>query len=366
MRHIPRTGMTAPSANPTPARIRPTEAAEAASLSKFLIEGFQLPPGGRGGLTAEMLAWKYFAARGHATGARSFVIEEGERWMGHIGVTTTDFVLPADPEWQVSAVHPVDWLATQTGGMAGTMLMLKAFGQARVQYSTGSTEAGNRILRGCGFTEIAPLPNYYKFLRPTRWSVWNFIHGRQKFPRSVAMYLVDMARAQVHPGRGRKQPVIQARRVERFAETVTQVFRAAPADWICTSRRPELLNYLLAAPENRYAGWLLEQGTTTVGFALTSVNDREGVKLGTIADCFLPTTAPELWRGAIHAVTAALAAQECDIVRASGTAAWLQTALRANGFFRRGQGGFFLRDPQKLIPRDRRFHVTLLDGDLAN
>jgi hypothetical protein len=312
-----------------------------------------------------MLRWKYFTPRGSNAGPRSFVALEEGRLAAHIGVTTTEFVSPSDPGLCVSAVHPVDWLSTQSGGMLGTMLMLKAFSQGRVQYSTGSTEVGNRILRGCGFEEIVPLPNFYKFFHPVKRETWNLIHGKQGFPRNIVMFALDMARQQIHPGVIKQSGRLTLRGVKNFPEEIKSPFQSGSSNLICTSRDPALLNYLLKAPGGRFSGWLIHSHNACAGFALTSITHRDGLRMGNIVDCFLRGHDPAEWRATMRLLTEQLQQDGCDVARAICSAPWMQAALRETGYFPRGRGGFFLRDPQKLISRDRSFHITLLDGDLA-
>ncbi len=45
---------------------------------------------------------------------------------------------------------------------------------------------------------------------------------------------------------------------------------------------------------------------------------------------------------------------------------FLAGALKGNGFLYRGRTPFYLRDPQHLVPRDRLFHLTHLEADLAH
>ena len=146
--------MTPEQPSPAPAQILATEESQAAELSQFLIEGFQLPEAARSALLPDALRWRYFEPRGTWPGPRSLIVRDAGRFTAHIGVITTAFVQPGQPAFNVSAVHPVDWLSTKQGGMLGTLLMLKAFGRADVQYSLGSTASGQRILQGCGFTRV--------------------------------------------------------------------------------------------------------------------------------------------------------------------------------------------------------------------
>ncbi len=344
--------------------IIPTEANRVDELSSLLCSGFSL--GSRSeSYTPEMLRWRYFRARQAAEGNRSFVAEESGRFVAHIGLATTAFVSPGDARFCVSAVHPVDWLSTQTGGMLGTMLMFKALSQGSIQYSTGSTAGGNRILRSCGFEEVGPIPNWFYFFNPMKPAVLRFIHLKQRFPKNIVMFAVDMLRSALHAKHDADTSEIELERVSAFSNEVTRVFFDAPADWICTSREPSLLNYFLNVPNGSVSGWMIRARGRSIGFALTSVAEVNGVRMGNIVDCVLSTHNVPQWRAALERLKQKLRGDGCDIARCMGMLASLQVALREAGFFRRGSNKLFLRDPKKLLPRNRPFHITYLDGDLV-
>jgi len=370
-----RHAMTPAQPSQAPAQILSTEESQIAELSQFLIDGFQLPEAGRSALTPDALRWRYFEPRGTWPGPRSLVVREGSQFTAHIGVIPTAFVQPGQPAFNVSAVHPVDWLSTKQGGMLGTLLMLKAFGRADVQYSLGSTASGQRILHGCGFTNVCEVPTYYRFFKPTKRAVWNFIHGKQGFPRSLAMFGLDMARSVLGQFGRPNTSNLTLRPVKEFTAEVETLFHSRTQDVICSSRSAGLLNYLLRHPGEKFEGWMLECAGKNIGFVLTNIIERDGLRQGKIADCFLVTDGfsrgPEiavssvLWCEAIHLLTEHLHRADCDLIRTACNAPLFQHALRANGFFPRGRASFFLRDTRNLLPKDKPFHLTLLEGDMS-
>ncbi|MEY4386310.1 MAG: hypothetical protein RLY20_1593 [Verrucomicrobiota bacterium] len=355
--------MTPATANPNPAQILATEEARVPELSQFLIDGFQLPASGRSALMPASLRWRYFEPRG--TGPRSLVVREGNRFTAHIGVIPTSFVQPGNPTFNIPAVHPVDWLSTKQGGMLGTLLMLKAFGRADVQYSLGSTASGERILLGCGFTKVCAAPVYYHFFRPAKAAVWNFIHGPQGFPRNIAMFGLDWSRSVTGRWLAPRSANIQLRSVAAFTTEVESIFHSRPQNIIYSSRSAALLNYLLQHPDKRFHGWMIEMDGRNIGFALTHIVERDGLLQGKIADCFLASDEPAVWNQTVRLLTTHLRDSGCDLARTVGNAPHLQRALRASGFFPRGKATFFLRDTRNLLPKDRPFHLSLIEGDMS-
>jgi len=352
---------------PPPAFVQtgPAKENQLSAMSRLLCEGFQIPADRRLNFTAEALRWKYFEPRGPWPGPRSFVAHGDNRLLAHVGVTTTEFVCPNDPHFAVSAVHPVDWLSGQRGGMLGTLLLLKALSCADAQYSLGSVQIGQSVLATFGFKALCDVAMFYKFFHPTRRAVWNLMHGRLKFPKNFAMFAVDMMRSVCHPRLGKDSPIVNLQSVPRFSNEISEVFRACRDQFICTARSPELLNYFLRSPGGKVTGWLLSRDGRLTGFALTCIVERDGIRVGSIMDCFLIETDVALWSSSIQTLTRQLMMAGCDVARAMCSAPWMRRALKTNGYFRRGGGTFLLRDPRKLVPTDRTFHLTLIEGDIG-
>ncbi len=344
--------------------VLPTSADQLELLSNFLCEGLQISKENAASFTADALGWKYFKPRDTRSGPRSFIVQEARNISAHVGVITTAFVSPGNPGFVVNSVYPVDWVSARTGGVLGAMLMFKAFGVAEVQYSLGSTETGQKVLAGCGFREIAEVPIFYRFFKPLKRSVWGLIHGRQKFPKNAAMFAIDMGRSVLRRRKRSRLPV-ELRRVERFGNEISDLFYSCPGHFICTSRSPELLNYYLSNPSGIFTGWLIERQGRLLGFALTSILNRGAIRMGNVVDVFLAENDAALWQSAVERLSGELKAAGSDVARAMCSARWMQCAMRDNGYFQRGRGTFFLRDPKKLVPLDQPFHLTLIDGDSA-
>ena len=331
-------------------------------LSPFLCEGFQMSENRRQYFTTEMLHWKYFECRGPWDGPRSFIIHADGQISAHIGVTTTEFVSPVDPALAVTAVHPVDWLSNQQGGMLGAMLMLQAFGRGTVQYSLGSTEIGQKVLIGAGFKAVCTVPVFHRVFRPMSFPVWRLIHGKHHIPKQAALLAIDLSRSMF---RSQAHRNFKLEPVHQFTDEISDLFRKSRQHFVCTSRTPELLNYFLHAPGGKVNGWLCRDEKRLVGFALTSIGERDGIRVGKIVDCFLAETERNVWQSAIQVLAITLGGAGCDVVQTMASVPWFQQALAASGFFPRGRGTFFLRDPGNAVPLTQPFHLTLLDGDQA-
>jgi hypothetical protein len=347
------------------AEIAPLEEAWLPELSQFLCDGFQIPANEHIFFSPETLRWKYFTHRHREPGARSFVARDGGRIVAHVGITTTDFYPAGREAGPVSAVHMVDWRSNLSGGMLGTLLMLKAFSRGEVQYSLGTTEAGRRVALSGGFKDLGPVLMFYKVFHPAKRAVWRFLHGRETSVRTATLLAVDLAQCLFRRGSGAAAAAVSLRRVERFGEEVTQLFARRDTAFNWTARSPELLNYFLAFPPGGMSGWLIEAGGKPVGFALLSVVDRAGIRRGHIMDCFVASEDPNLWHAALARLTAQLKSYNCDVARCLGTTSGIQQALGRNGFLRRGRGVLYLRDTGKRLRPDQPFFLTDLEADMA-
>lgn len=332
-------------------------------LSRFLREGFQIPDPDAAAFSPGSLRWKYLEPRHRWPGPRSFVARQNGRITAHAGITTTEFVAPSDLSLAVSAVHPVDWLSGAPGGVLGTMVALRAMSQGEVQYSLGSTEIGQKVLLGCGFKEIQPARFACKVFRLQKPAVWRFLHGPHRTAKQAALLGTDLLQSLLARFRTAGAESVTIRSVRQFGEEAAGIFRGCKLSLTCTSRAPELLNYFLRFPQGTVTGWLIERAGALAGFALLSVIERRGVRLGNIVECFLADDDPEVWRAAVARLTAQLQSQHCDLVRCLGTVPWLRAALKRNRFFFRGRCSLFLRDPRARVPLHRSFLLSDLDAD---
>jgi hypothetical protein len=177
------------------------------------------------------------------------------------------------------------------------------------------------------------------------------------------MYGLDMFRSVFRPDLLTVASELNLEPVQAFSEEISQLFGRAQQQFVCTSRSPELLNYLLRFPGGNVRGWVCKSAGRLVGFALTSVGERDGIRMGKILDCWLAESDAAVWKSAIQALTQKLREAGCDVAHTMGSAPWFLRALRASGYFRRGRGTFFLRDLRNSVPLNLPFHLTLIEAD---
>jgi hypothetical protein len=343
--------------------IVPLEESALEELSSFLVKGFQISPADTHMVSPQVLRWKHLQPRHKWSGPRSFIARDRGGIVAHIAVTPTELLYPGRRNDPIAANYPIEWLADHSAPMMGTMMMLHVFGLPGVQYSFGSTAVGRPVLLRLGFRAVNESGVYYQVTSWHKPVVWSFLHGTPKAPKRAAMLAVDLPRAIVRPRPGARVQNLTLRRVQQFQYDPAEEKQVRDSNVIFSSRAPGLLNYLLSFPGPHMTGWQIEVDGVPVGHGLLNIVERGGVRRGLVVDCFLYSRERELWTGALWALSRQLRAEGCDLVRCCGAAPWLCTALRRNGFFRRGRQPLFIRDALKQLPGEGEFYMTDIEGE---
>jgi hypothetical protein len=258
-----------------------------------------------------------------------------------------------------------DWLNEGLVGGLGAMLLFKACSLAPVQYVFGCSQSARKVFLAAGFKEIRKVPCFHKVHTPWKDAVWRELHGPIRV-RSVALFGIDLVQAARGWVRSRTPAGgLVARRVERFGDEPARVVRKFDRVITMTTRDARLLNHLLQHPTGCLSGWLLEQGGRLRGFAVLSMLDEGVLRMGRVAELFLDSTDPALWRWALAALEDRLSCHRPHLISAYGSTPWMHQALRARGFFRRGSTSFYLRDTENRIDCRVPVHLTHLEADLA-
>ena len=153
--------------------------------------------------------------------------------------------------------------------------------------------------------------------------------------------------------------------VPSFDSEIETVVGSAPAPLIFTSRSLDLLNYYLRYPGGSLSGWKVYDAQRLRGFALLTVRHHGGICCGKIVDCFLDSREPSLWQAAFSALTQQLREQAADYVTVYATTSWVRRAIELNGFYFWQETEVVLRDPQRRMPREVPFMLTMLEADHA-
>ena len=328
-------------------------------LRDFLITGFQQTPDAEFAQES-VLAWKYFDSIGVNAHSRSYVGILNGRIVACIGVCPTWFVLGHQRQ-MLSASHGIDWLATKSGVSAGLMVYQRSEEDSDVQFAIGGTQQAIAIKKKLGYKFPMQVPTFCRILRP----IYRLRRPRQDaLWKAVLKVARDYSRQLLYFRRSPKNH-LKLRQVSAFGDEIARITSACKMPDVHTLRTPELLNHYLRYPKKNISGWLLMEGNQMRGFALLSIVQHQGIRMGRIADCFMDCLDHDLWHSAIYSLTNQLNADKADMVVCYGTTQWMAAALKNGGFYRQKLSPLSLRDPKNLVPNNASFYLTHLEADHA-
>jgi hypothetical protein len=343
-------------------QIQPTTVSDLPELGRFLIMGFGVPPDASH-FTEVALRWKYFEPFGIEFGPRSYVARAGGQIVGHIGIAPREFVIHTGtgPSTMVPTLHFIDLLGSQGHPTAGLLLMKRGFQGTAVQFALGGTPDWRRMAKLTGYECRSEFPVLFAILRPLYRRRVAGLGGVMRLPRLGW----DLMRSMAHNGSAPRRP-LTLRRVDRFGTEVDTMAGDGPTPLARTTRSSELLNYYLRYPGGPMSGWVFNDGSRNVGFAVLNIMSERDIRQGKIVECFLGTTDEDLWHAAITELRRELKRQGADTASCYASTTWQERASRRAGFMPLQQPQpFFLRDPQSRLPRDIPFHLTPLEADHA-
>jgi hypothetical protein len=344
-------------------QIRPTTVGDLPALGRFLITGFGVPPDAPH-FAETALRWKYFEPCGIQFGPRSYVARSDGQIVGHIGIAAREFVIHdgADSSTVVPTLHFIDLLGSPGHPTVGLLLMKRGFQGTDVQFALGGTSDWRRMAKITGYECRSEFPVLFAILRPFyRRRGAGLLEGISRLPHLGW----DLVRSVANRGVAPQRP-LTLRRVDRFGNEVDTMVRNGPAPLARTTRSSELLNYYLRYPGGPMSGWAFDDGSRQVGFAVLNIMIERDVRQGKIVECFLETTDEDLWHAAITELRRELKRQGADVASCYASTGWQERASRRAGFIPLQQSQpFFLRDPQRRLPRDIPFHLTPLEADHA-
>jgi hypothetical protein len=145
------------------ANFRATTPADRTQISNLLVHAFGDRPA-PALIDPDLMAWKYWEARGDWPGPRSYVLERGGRLIAHAGIWPVSF---ADQN-PVHGVQMIDWCAAKDSPGAGVALVQKFADMFDFIYSIGGSDTTLKVLPAFGFTEVTRVWIGARPLRPLR------------------------------------------------------------------------------------------------------------------------------------------------------------------------------------------------------
>jgi len=327
---------------------RPTVPSDAAALSDFLRRMFQ-SRADASFLAGPHMGWKYWSARPHWNGSRSFAASRRGAIVAHAAAWPVRVTVPGHV---IPAVHLIDWAADPEYPGAGAWLLRQIRARARLLMATGGSEMTRRILPALGFRSRGEICWFARPVRPLRQALTT----AEKDWKLPARWLRNTAWRC-------SQPLSLPRRWRARAlspQDVPDALWPQPsAATAVTERDRGLYQYLVQSPCARHALFGLEKRSTLVGYFCLAFAPH----VARIADLWLPSTDVEDWCAAFR-TAAVVAAGEKDVNEVS---AWATTAVGKEAL---GRAGFQLRDCSTMsalgdatLLEGRTLHLQMLDSD---
>ncbi len=342
--------------------IVPTHLDDLRELSRFLCKGFAVPEDARFA-SAEILNWKYFDPDGFGQGARSYLVREAGKIVGHVGICRCRFLIPRGEKevffQEVPSLQIIDWLVESQGKGIGAYMMMHAHQGAPTQIGMGTSKAARKVGEAFDYRLVMDVPVYERSLRPLH----RFKIIEEPLWKRSARFGRDLLRV-ASRGSSREKPSVELDQVHSFDANDQSLFLDASIPIVRMARPTESLNHMLRYPGGSIKGFRIIRKGRLVGAAILSLVSRKGVRLAKIV---------ELWtiedhKTRVHAInTLEYIAVEwkADLVQCYASSPLLEKDLGTAGFSRAFDVSFHIRDKTELIHKDATFHMTPYEGDYA-
>ncbi len=342
-------------------QIAPLRRADIPELSQFLISGLGVPATSSN-FAHEVLSWKYFDGPNgpSADSVCSLIARSAGTIIGHIGICPRQFIVSGDGTTAVSTMHVIDWTGSATHPGSGALLMLRAFATSKTQYAVGGTAQAQAMFPRLGFEQKPKLAIYKKVLTPFH----RLRSTGQGLIRKCAGTIKDMASV----WQERTPPIpqtVELRSAPTFTEEIDCLLGRSSIRIVTCKRDHMLLNYFLRYPLSGFSGWTIHRSQRMIGFAVLTITPHGRVRLGKIVDCWLDSEDPSCWQATVAALIDRLRVLSADSVTCYAATPSLHAALLWNGFAKSWEANVYVRDKQRLLPRDLPVGISMLDRDSA-
>ena len=342
-------------------QIAPLRRAEIPELSQFLICGLSVPE------TAylfshEVLLWKYFDGPSGPSedSVCSLIARSSGRIIGHVGLWLRQLVVSGDGATPISTMHAIDWLGSTAHPGAGSLLMLDAFATSKTQFAVGGSAQSQALFPRFGFEQKPKVAIFHKVLAP--------LHRLRTTGQGLFRKWAGTAKDVSSVWRARTPSLpqtVELRSAPTFTEEIDCIQRQSSLRIVTCQSDHLQLNYLLRYPLSGFSGWTIHTSERMIGFAVLKITPHGRIQLGRIVDCWLDTEDPYCWQAAVAGLVDRLRAFSADDVTCYATNPSLHAAMLWNGFAKSGEKNVYVRDKQRLLPRDLPFGLGSFDSDGA-
>jgi hypothetical protein len=297
------------------------------------------------------LQWKYFEARPDWDGARSYVLQSGNRWLAHAGVCPA--VLECGAQ-KIRTIQLLDWVSASPG--AGAEIFRRFYPQIDALLSNGGSGGARRTYEALGHTVLSSVDYFMRPLKP-----WGLFRTRvskgwagalARLARNAAVASVPLYSPEVG-WKSERLPIFL-----RSHQALCGGIRALPF-WQA-ERSPELGNYFLKCPLAKMSAYQAGNSSVQGYFILADL----GTEIR-LVDVRISSDRPEHWASMVSSATREAARSSAAIMTTFASFPLMKRALQANRFRWFQADPLYLYDPKGLLPKDASLHITPCDGDQA-
>jgi hypothetical protein len=329
------------------ATFRATSPGDRLQISNLLAHAYDDHPAANL-IDPDVMAWKYWEARGDWPGPRSYVLERDGHLIAHAGIWPVRF----EGQTSLQGVHMVDWCAAKDSPGAGLALVQKFADMFDFIYSIGGSDKTRKVLPAFGFNEVTHAWTGARPLRPLRQMLTHQAVNWKLAPRLVRNWLWSSSPKSSNPG----------------WQTVAMQPSDTPSGLIPVSqpcfnvRPPAFFEYLSRCPSIQYRLHGISNENGLQGYFALGIL-RGQARIGGV---WLRQPCEEHWRAAYTlAQEAALCVKGAyEIVATGSMGPSGQAAVQAGLRIMRDMPVFLLNKKGRLrLPRDFQFQMS--DDDAA-
>lgn len=312
-------------------------------------------------------SWQYDQNPSHGAESPAFLFVDPPQVLGLLGTIPVEVWAGGAlcrGSWGIDVVSHPDFRNAGIGGY----LVMEWDRATPVSLSLGVTNMALEVFQASERVFAGAIPVFKRVLAPRKVLERRF---RSKLLANLAGLLVSWrTKRAVHAGSF--PPALAFERLDRFGPELDALWERARREYPFAVHRSS--SYLAwrfdERPNGSYGLYCVTRDGELVGYVVTNAIDRDGLRMGYIADVFC-LREPVLVEFALAKAVEALAAEGADLVECLASHVDYQRALLRTGFFKRPSTTRFLykvNDPS-LVPLFRgadrldAWHITYADSD---
>jgi hypothetical protein len=332
---------------PMKMQIAPVCEADLEEVSRFLRKAFGADENWVP-FQAEVVRWKALTPHPLWQGARGYALRSEGAIVAY-GCAVPTRLRQGSGETLVACV--VDWAANKAVPGSGVAVYHHIAKLTDGLIGLGGSDHAQRVVQGMGFQVRQEFEVSARVTQPVR----QFLKKPTKDWRDVARLGRNLWRG-IDP-RGAKAEGWEARRVERFDESVDPVLPLPGfvSSTVCY-RDSGILNYLLGCPAARMQGYVVEHSGSIAGYFLLAFKQGEC----RIAELWVDSGKEQDW---LATLMLAFEGREGSQVSVGSSTGFTRRIAALAGFHAIARQSLYVKDPKGMLPQEMDAAISLSDTD---